>query len=206
MASCASCGTEFPVATRAMHACPNCGRPVPPEAPSIVTPPPPWLIPATTSPTSGGDAGSADPSANGAPSTASPDDPDDDPNGDPGGDPGGESHGSVRPPTLPSEEFEPAVDPLAGWDAGPPPPTATTPVPDWLVVAAAGVVGLVAGVAVATRRGHGVGGAGLAGATVGALAGAATRRVWRIDAPDSSWAESVTQRPAQRFGREPFRA
>lgn len=125
--TCPTCGATWPVGTRAMTTCCDCGRPVPPTA-------------------------------------------------DP----------SVRPPTVdPVDLPEPDRDPLAEWDLD---AVAITdrPTPDWVVVAASAATGLVAGIVVAPR-GRAVTG-GLVGSVVGLVGAGIRRTVWRIDAPDGSWA------------------
>lgn len=56
--ACPSCGHTFPVPTRAMHSCPNCGRPIQAAPPRPGTTPPPWLdredVEAPADPTSPG--------------------------------------------------------------------------------------------------------------------------------------------------------
>lgn len=96
--------------------------------------------------------------------------------------------GSVRPPPLAAGDPGDTSDPLSGWDTDSSPVTVGPPgdpVEDWVLVAGAGMVGMIAG-AVLTRR---VGRALVVGLVAAAGAGA-RRRVWETAPPDDSWARS----------------
>lgn len=102
--------------------------------------------------------------------------------------PAGPVDASVRPPPLAGGDPGDTTDPLAGWDIDPS-TRDTGPsedgVDDWMLVAGAGMLGVIAG-AVLTRR---VGRALAAGVVAAAGAGA-RRRVWETPPPDDSWARS----------------
>lgn len=158
MPSCPACGQD--VSAPAVP-CPACGHVEAPVEPDRLAPPP-WLA-ARDSTTSG-------------PATQDP------------VPPAGPVDASVRPPPLAGGDPGDTTDPLAGWDidpstrgAGP----SEDGVDDWMLVAGAGMLGVIAG-AVLTRR---VGRA-LATGVVAAAGAGARRRVWETPPPDDSWART----------------
>ena len=89
---------------------------------------------------------------------------------------------SVRPPDLEPGRVRDAADPLAGWDAGLPPPPVEDrrPFPtDTVLVAAGAGVGALAGALASDRQLRG----GVVGAVAGAVATGAVRRIWQL--PDT---------------------
>lgn len=218
--TCPSCGGRFPVRTRAMQACPHCGRPLDGGTRPHLQEPPPWLEDATSQAGEDGAAVSADspgvvtaaaddttaPTEVTSPSAATgqalvasepPEtgaDPRDGPEATP--EPAGDESATGPPPGdggAPSPA-ERSVDPLAGWDSAPAAERDGGPggpsVPDGLVVVAAVLAGAAVGAIVVPDRRAGA--ATIAGLVC--LAGAmAARRTWRIDPPDGTWARTVTQ-------------
>ncbi len=187
--TCPTCGATVPDRTGAPGTCPDCGRLLPPaSAPLPSTEESAWLRAERATPrppvdlsAAVGSVGPAAPAPPVAPDRSVVSGPADD-----GATTSDAVDPSVRPPTVDRDALpEPDRDPLAGWDDDtvllPERPT-----PDWLVVAAAGGTGLVAGALLAPRGRTGLG--AVLGIVSGVVGAGIRRSVWRIEAPDGSWA------------------
>jgi hypothetical protein len=95
--------------------------------------------------------------------------------------PGGSTEPSVRPPDLPPTEVrDRPADVLEGWDreSGPPPVVDQAPFPlDAVVLGGAGLAGALLGALFGERGCRGA----VLGAVGGVLGAAAARRVWRLE-------------------------